>query len=145
MEVSLFQYTQAFYWSFALGAVIFGVYLLFGLVRLLAPPGRVRLFFEDVLFMLLAAVLNFLFALSQTNGTIRAFSLAAQIAAFGLLYATVGRLLKRFSGLLRCVLLRACHAAADPAAAWLHRSALKLQEGCRRIFGKRKLPKNEKK
>lgn len=144
VEVSLFQHTLAFFRSFVLGGVLFGLYMVFELIRIMAPPGRLRLFLEDVLFMLLAAVLNFLFALSQTYGSIRLFSLLAQLAAFSLLYFTVGRLIKKFSAAIRSFLIRAYHFVYDPVTRFLGKLVSGGGRLCRFFMGKIKIVKKEK-
>ena len=144
MEVSLFQHTLAFFRSFLLGGVIFAVYMVFELIRIMAPPRRLRLFFEDVLFMLLCAVLNFLFALSQTYGSIRLFSLAAQLAAFVLLYLTVGRLIKRCSQTIKRTLVRMYRFVHDPLSRLVIRLSGAAAKICRSAAGRINFVKKEK-
>lgn len=101
------QQTLIFLRSFVLGAILFVVFMVTELINIAAPPGKIRLFVSDMLFMLFAAAMNFLFALSQTKGTIRGYSVFAQIFIFCVLYFTVGKLIKRlsvfiFSGIAYC-------------------------------------------
>ncbi len=114
MELTLDQQTQIFLWSFVIGVVLFAVYIIMEVLRIVFPPGNVRVFIEDLLFMLFAAVVNFLFSLSQTYGVIRGYSLFAQTAAFALLYFTVGRIVKSFSLVIYKLFLRAYHFLSDP-------------------------------
>ena len=100
MEIVVYQQTLIFLRSFVLGAVLFAVFMVIELINIAAPPGKIRLFVSDMLFMLFAAVLNFLFALSQTKGNIRGYSVFAQIVIFCVLYFTLGKLIKRLSVLI---------------------------------------------
>lgn len=121
------QHTQAFFRSFALGTVIFMVYLALELIRIFVPPEKIRLFVEDVLFVLLACFLNFLFALSQTDGSIRLFSLLAQTAAFALLYATVGRLCRLLAHKTRTALCSVWNRIYQPVHKRCQKSVLTFQ------------------
>ncbi len=123
MQLTLYEQTVIFLRSFALGAVLAGIYTIIAVLRTLSPPGKWLLFFTDILFMLIAAFLNFMFALSCTNGMIRGYSLAAQLIAFCALYLTVGRLIKKSSFLIRNILQKT----------W-QRITLPVRSVCRRIF-----------
>lgn len=95
MQQTLYEQTGIFFWSFAMGAVLAALYTILAIMRVLSPPGTRQLVVTDVLFMAAAALVNFLFALSQTYGRIRGYVLAAELTAFFLLYLTAGRLLCR--------------------------------------------------
>ena len=95
MELTLYQQTNVFLWSAVIGAVLAAVYTVFAVIRELSPPGRIQLFLTDFLFMVIAAMINFVFALSRTNGRIRGYSVLAQAAVFFLLYLTAGVFIKR--------------------------------------------------
>ncbi len=114
MEITIYQQTSAFLYSFVLGAIIFLLYIALTIIRIMIPPGRLGLFAGDILFMAAVTVLNFLFSLSQTSGNIRAYSVLAQIISFTVLYLTVGRLIKRFSDMIYSFLVSAYHFVYDP-------------------------------
>ncbi len=118
MELTPYEQTMAFLWSFVLGVAVAVVYIVFGVIRALSPPSKVQLFFSDILLMVIVAVMNFLFAVSMTNGIIRVFSLAAEIGAFGVIYATVGKLIVRCSEIIKAVFLKVGHTIVQPLV-WL--------------------------
>ena len=67
------------------------MYTLICAVRVVSPPSRLQLFIGDVLFMLIAAMLNTLYAISQTEGKVRLYVIAAEIIAYVILYFSIGR------------------------------------------------------
>ena len=136
MELTLTQQTQIFLWSFLIGVVLFVVYIVMEVLRIVFPPGNIRIFIEDLLFMLFAAVVNFLFALSQTYGIIRGYSLFAQIASFALLYFTVGRIIKSFSFVLYKLFLRAYHFLFDPVSCLFNNMSKYLLHICKILLKK---------
>ena len=89
------QQTNVFLHSFLLGGILYFVDLLFETGRCIAPPGKYRVLAEDVIWMLIAALTNFLFALAYTNGVIRLYSVLAQLSVIILLHLTFGRLFRR--------------------------------------------------
>ena len=97
IELRSEQQTFILLCSFVLGAVLFAVYISMALIRVALTPGKIRLFIEDTLFMLFSAVLNFLFALSLTDGIVRLYPVIAELAVFFLLYFTAGKLMLRLS------------------------------------------------
>lgn len=92
--------------------------------------------------MLIVTVLNFLFALSQTTGNVRAYSVLAQIISFSLLYLTVGRLIKRFSNIIHSLILTAYHFIYDPCIGIYSKFTAAFTNKCTNFF---KLLKNIKK
>lgn len=91
MELTTDQQTIAFLWAFLLGAIIELLYTVLCAVRVVSPPTRLQLFLGDVVFMLIVAILNTLYAISQTEGKVRLYVAAAEIAAYALLYFSVSR------------------------------------------------------
>ncbi len=114
MELTIYEQTGVFLWSFLIGVILAAVYTVFAVLRELSPPGRVLLFLSDVLFTAIAAAVNFVFALSQTHGKIRGYSLLAQAAAFFLLYLTAGRFIKHSAGRIRDAFQRAVGRISAP-------------------------------
>ncbi len=93
LELTTQQQTTAFLLAFILGIALSLMYIVICVVRKLSPPGRKELFFGDIVWMIFVSLVNFLFAVSQTDGRIRFYSAAAEIMAFILLWLTAGRLL----------------------------------------------------
>ena len=139
MEIAIYQQTLIFLRSFVLGALLFAVFMIMEIVNIAAPPGKIRLFVSDMIFMLFAAVMNFLFALSQTKGNIRGYSVFAQVLIFCLLYFTLGRLIKRFAVLALGSITRCVNKVYFPAASFF--------SSCIEFFGRnvRKILKKIKK
>lgn len=138
MEISVFRQTSVFLWSFLIGGVLAAIYTVIAVIREISPPGRVLLFVTDFLFMFTAAMINFAFALSQTNGRIRGYSLFAQAAAFFLLYFTVGAFVKRSAGAIRSFVLRLSEAVLRPALSLYGRIYAFAASKCRKLLKKTK-------
>jgi len=98
LEFTLHEQTVTFLWSLILGMIIVCIYIIISVIREFSPPKKLMLIAEDILFMGIAAALNFFFALSQTHGYIRAYVIFGQIISFSLIYFTLGKLLKNFAG-----------------------------------------------
>lgn len=98
MEFTLHEQTVTFLWSLILGMIIVCIYIIISVIREFSPPKKLMLIAEDILFMGIAAALNFFFALSQTHGYIRAYVIFGQIISFSLIYFTLGKLLKNLAG-----------------------------------------------
>lgn len=111
MEPTLQEQTQVFLYAMLIGVLLAGSYTVFGMLRTASPPGKILLFVYDLLFTGIGALINFLFALSQTHGRIRGYVLLAELLTFVPLYLTVGRLLRHSTDWL-CRIVSA-------AAAWL--------------------------
>ncbi|MBQ9460813.1 MAG: spore cortex biosynthesis protein YabQ [Clostridia bacterium] len=138
MQLTLYEQTCIFLWSFVLGGIIAGIYTIMAVLRTLSPPGKWLLFFTDILFMLAAAFLNFLFALSCTQGMIRGYSLAAQLIAFCVLYLTVGRFIKRSSFVIADFLHRTWHKVTSPVVSFSVRVFREIAKKCKKLLKKTK-------
>ena len=95
MELTLKQQTEAFLWSFVLGVIVSLIYVIIVVIRVISPPSKIQLFVGDVLFMVFAALLNFLFAVAFTEGNIRFYTIFAELISFFAIHLTVGRLAKK--------------------------------------------------
>ena len=95
MELTLRQQTEAFLWSFALGAVIAVIYIIISVIRVISPPSKIQLFVGDVLFMVLSALLNFLFAVAFTEGNVRFYTIFAELLSFFAIYLTLGKVAQK--------------------------------------------------
>ncbi len=93
MQLTLIQQTEAFLRAFLLGLLLCGVYIAFSVIRILLRHDRVPVLILDILFVCFCGIANFLFALSQTDGIIRGYSLFAEAAVFAAVYFTLGRLI----------------------------------------------------
>ncbi len=95
MEITLKQQTIAFLWSFVLGIILVLVYIIVAVIRTLSPPNKIQMFIGDVLFMVFAAIINFLFATAFTEGNVRFYTIFAELLAFFTIYLTVGKIIKK--------------------------------------------------
>lgn len=136
MELTIYQQTGVFLWSFLIGAILAAIYTLFAVLRELSPPGKILLFLSDVLFTVIAAAINFVFALSQTNGRIRGYSILAQAAAFLLLYHTAGLFLKRSAGRIRDFIQRLYRTLTSPVFRALGRVRAFFMWKCQKLLKK---------
>ena len=111
MENRLSQQAVAFLWSLALGGALGAVYDWFRIGRILKRKRWFAVFFEDLLFALIAAI-STAFCFTLTNyGQVRLFLFAGEGLGFILYYNTVGvlvvrqaRAVARFLALLRRLL-----------------------------------------
>lgn len=136
MELTLYQQTTVFLWSFLIGAVLAAVYTVFAVIRELSPPGKILLFLSDMLFTFIAAMINFVFAVSMTNGRIRAYSLLAQGAAFFLLYFTAGVFIKRSAKGISGFLRRQFSKITSPITTVSDRALLNVRQKCQILLKK---------
>ncbi len=96
LQLTTAQQTAAFLWAFIPGALLGLLYVIIRSFRIISPPGALQLFLGDVLFMLTAGIVNSLYAVSQTEGKVRLYVLAAQGISFFVVYFFVGRPLFSF-------------------------------------------------
>ncbi len=91
MELTTEQQTTAFLWAFLLGAIIELLYTAICAVRVVSPPTKIQLFIGDVLFMVIVAILNSMYAISQTEGKVRLYVIAAELISYVVLYFSISR------------------------------------------------------
>lgn len=91
------QQLRLFTLSLGLGFLLGIVYDLFRSLRLIfsRTPGKYTLFVQDIIYVILCAVITFLFLLSENYGEIRAYVLAGEIIGFFAYYFTIGVLTMR--------------------------------------------------
>lgn len=82
----------AFLYSFLVGAFIGLLYDLFRVSRVLLGRGRLKVFFEDLVFCLMSAVVLCVFVFNTTMGMVRLFAFCGVAVGFFLYYFTLGRL-----------------------------------------------------
>ena len=136
MELTLSQQTVIFLWSFLLGAILAGIYTVIAVIRVLSPPGKYMLFFSDLLFMLAGGFVNFIFALSCTNGMIRGYSLFFFFFVFCALYFTLGRLIRRSSFMIYDLLRRGIKKVFSPVCRLIHSIFLRTGAKCKILLKK---------
>ena len=121
MQQTLAEQTGIFLWAFVMGAGLGGVYIVLSVMRILSPPGDKQLLVTDILFVIVGALVNFLFALSQTYGRIRGYVIAAELLSFLVLYYTVGKLLCKSAFRIRDIFLRLWKRLTEPVTKVLHK------------------------
>ena len=93
MQPTLYEQTLVFLRAFGAGAVLALMYTVLSCIRAVSKPGKKLLFAGDLLFALLAGAISYIYSLGTSGGQLRAYAIAAEIAAFFALYLTLGRLL----------------------------------------------------
>ena len=78
-EVDNFAQITTFALAIGVGLALCLLYDLFRIFRLLWPPSRLLLFFEDVLYWVLSALVVFCFLLVRCDGSIRFFAVLGLI------------------------------------------------------------------
>lgn len=96
MELTTQQQTEVFLWAFVLGAGIWLLWLLVGVIKAVSPPGRIELFVSDMILTMVVIVVNFLYAAAKTESRIRLYVIIAELVSFLLLHFLIGKRLKRF-------------------------------------------------
>ncbi len=100
MQLTTQQQTAAFLWAFLLGLGISVLYTAISIIRTLSTPSKIQLFISDTLFMIIVSLLNVIFSISQTEGKIRFYVIAAELISFIIWYISVHRPL---IGLIKCL------------------------------------------
>lgn len=94
MELTTAQQTEAFLFAFLLGLITGVLYIVFMLLRDFFVRSFAAGFAADVVFMLTASLLNFLFAVGFTLGRIRFYVVFAEAVSFFVVYFTAGRFIR---------------------------------------------------
>lgn len=142
VELTLYQQTMTFVYSLAAGVVIALVYIVMELFRELSPPGMVWTVAEDILFMGIAAGINLFLALSRTQGYIRFYVLASELAVLLAIYLTLGKFLRKILRQLIGIVKRGVDAIGSPIRRKCSRFLEKLSKKGRRLLEKVKKIKN---
>lgn len=72
----------AFLASLAVGGIIGVIYDVFRLIRVVYTGGRIKLFFEDVLFCIMSALVFTVFIFNATMGVVRMFAAVGALVGF---------------------------------------------------------------
>lgn len=115
--------------SCLLGMALGALYDLFRVFRVLFFRGRVAVFFQDLLFWLLCALITFGFLLLQNHGTFRVPGLLAEALGAALYYNTAGRAVERWVKRTEREIKRRARAAARAVGAPLRRGARAARSG----------------
>lgn len=100
MQLTTAQQTAAFLWAFVPGALLGLLYLIISISRIISPPAVLQTVIGDVLFMLAAGLTNSVYAISQTEGKVRLYVLAAEFISFSAVYFLAGKPVRRFVSFL---------------------------------------------
>lgn len=93
MEIDFYTQTNAFLYSFLLGAILGALYGPFKAFRVTFLSGKISVVICDVLYMLIASLLLFFYSLAMMYGYIRIYVIAGVLVGFILYRMTVARLL----------------------------------------------------
>lgn len=113
-EINNYHQWSTFFYSVLLGIGLCVLYDLFRLDRKVFRRSAVTVFFEDIVFWLIAALATFCLLLLHTNGQVRAFVLIGLLIGFLICRLTLTRLtdfliapLRRLSRKIRVLYLKA--------------------------------------
>ena len=95
LEVTISSQLYTFLYSILSGVVAGAVYTLFGLFRTVFKNSRSVTFICDILFMLIFAIITYIFSVGYTDGFVRVYVLAGEITGFLVFKFTLGSLLQR--------------------------------------------------
>ncbi len=79
--------------SLVLGVAVCVLYDIFRAIRCAVDHSAVAVFFEDILFWVLAALVNFIFLMGRTGGGLRGYVFVGEIAGFFVFRFTVSRVI----------------------------------------------------
>ncbi len=123
MQPTLPEQTLIFLRAFAAGALLAVLYTALSCIRAVSERNGRLLFFGDLLFALLAGAVSFLYSLAVSDGQLRAYVIAAELAAFFAVYLTLGRLLVQGARRLAGYIKRLCGRLLKPITALISRIA----------------------
>ena len=132
----MYEQINSFLWSFVLGAVLFALYIVLIVTREFSPPTKINIIVSDILFMVIAAFVNFLYAAALTNGTVRFYTVFAECISFAVMYLTVGRMLKKFAAFVFRVCFGVYHSIFDPVCNFIGKSTSKIVKKCKKLLKK---------
>ncbi len=95
MEISVAEQMQMFLFSILFGLFLGALFDAFRILRLALPSGKAAVFLEDSIFLILAAILTFLFIYKTNFGDIRFYLLLGTILGALLYYFTIGILVMK--------------------------------------------------
>lgn len=90
MAISVSNQSVVFLAALIVGVLLGVLYDCFRIFRLAFRSGRVAIFFQDMLFVLVCTVVTFLFLLRESAGSVRFFILEGEILGAVLYYCTLG-------------------------------------------------------
>lgn len=117
--IGMGEQAKIFLLSLGFGFFIGILYDVVRLFRILLGNGKKSFLVLDVFYMLFASTLTFLFLLTQTGGSVRAYVLLGELLGFLIYFVTLGTLIA---------------AVFDRLTAFLFRFFEKLFSGCKRFF-----------
>lgn len=91
-EISNSLQTQDFLRSIVLGVILCVIYCFFAALRKAGLNSTISVFFEDLIFLLIASPICFLFLLATTNGEVRMYVLIGALVGFFLFKFTLFKL-----------------------------------------------------
>ena len=133
------EQVQELFLSCGMGFLLGAYYDVFRILRCVLRPGAVRVFWQDLLFFVTAALMTFLFAVAVNDGVLRVYVFAGLVAGFFAYRYTVGRAVVRFVTTLIALLTRLGRRLNDALAKPVRR----IREICRKML--KKIRKNLKK
>lgn len=142
MEQTIHQQSTAFLLSLVLGLVIAVIYTFAAMVRIVSPPSKLQLFISDILFMIMAGFMNLIFAVSQTEGSLRYYTAAAELISFFLFYLTIGKFLCRMSGFIFSAVCSFVQFIFKPIRNLAGKTTVYLKRKCNFISKNISVPKN---
>ncbi len=95
LEVTLSSQLYTFLYSMVCGAVAGAIYILLSFVRTVFKNKRPIVFVCDVAFMLVFAVITYIFSVGFTQGFVRVYVLTGEIIGFVVFKLTLGSLSQR--------------------------------------------------
>lgn len=105
-DANLSAQFSCFLYSLLSGAILGAVYTVLSFLRSSNPKGKIRIFILDILFMVIFAFLTMIFSIGFTDGIVRYYVVAGEIAGFFAWYLSLGRLICKAFGKVFSVLCK---------------------------------------
>ncbi len=109
MEITNGQQLNELFLSCGMGFLLGAFYDVFRLIRLIMKPGAKAIFFQDLAYFLISAIVTFLFALAVMDGELRFYLFFGLAVGFAAYYFTIGRVVMRCGEAAVAAFLKAWH------------------------------------
>jgi len=88
------------------GAILGSLYDVFRIIRIAIPCGRIAVFIQDIIYLIICTLLTYLFLIMENSGEIRVFIIEGEIIGAIIYYFTIGAVVIKAARLIIIVVKR---------------------------------------
>jgi len=88
------------------GAILGALYDVFRIIRIAIPCGRIAVFIQDIIYLIICTLLTYLFLIMENSGEIRVFIIEGEIIGAIIYYFTIGAVVIKAARLIIIVVKR---------------------------------------